>query len=138
MTVTSQSIAQPWNKGIGACPREFRTLGRRLIGWVVAWWFFAKIVPIFESVHLALGCMVSSLGSFLIGISHFSTAAGIWLIPVCLVADCAIALAAERNDGRQWQRRWAQAVEISLFTGVVLAMLVFLSPLLVIWITARS
>jgi hypothetical protein len=138
MMVTSQSIGQPPNTNIGFLPRELRTLARHLIGWVVAWWFFAKILPIFETVHLALGFAVSSLGSFLVGISHFSTSAGMWLIPVCLVMDCVIALAAERKDGRHWQRRWTQAVEVFLLAVVVLAMLVFLAPLLVIWIAGPS
>jgi type II secretory pathway component PulF len=137
MTATSQSIGQPSNSNFDFLPQEFRTLTRRLVGWIVAWWFFAKILPIFETVHLALGLAVSSLGSCLVAISDFSTSAGKWLIPVCLVVDCAIALAAEGKDSRHWQRRWTRAVEVFLFATVVLAMLVFLTPLLVIWITAR-
>lgn len=111
---------------------------RHLIGWLVAWWFFAKVLPIFENVHLALGFVASSLGSFLAGISHFSTSGGIWLIPVCVAVDCALAFAAERKGGRHWQRRCTLAVEVCLFAAVVLAMLVFLPRLVVIWVAGPS
>lgn len=113
-------------------------MARHLIGWMVAWWFFAKVLPVFENVHLALGFAVSSLGSFLVGISHFSTSWGTWLIPVCVVVDCALAFVAERKGGRHWQGRCTLAVEVFLFAAVALAMLVFLPRLVVIWVGGAS
>ena len=136
MSAKSQTITNPSGNNISAFPPESRTLARHLIGWVVAWWFFAKVLPIFENVHLGLGFAVSSLGALLVGISHYSTLCGLWLVPVCLVTDCAVIVALQRMGRKAWQRRWTLAVEVFLFVAVALAMLLLLWPIVAVWVAS--
>ena len=135
MTAQAQAIGQT-SGDPGTLPLEGRTVARHLIGWAVAWWFFAKVLPIFENVHLGLGFEMSTLGSILVGFSYYATLFGPWLVPVCLLMDCAISCAAHRTGGRPWQRRWTLAVEFFLFAAVVMAMLVFRS-LMAIWVAGQ-
>jgi len=138
MTATSQTIAQPSNNQFSSFPLESRTVARHAIGWTVAWWFFAKVLPILVTVCVGLGFSVSTLGAFLDGMSHYATVCGPWLVPVCLIVDCAVSLGVQRMSGRLWLRRWTLAVEVFLFAAVVLAMLVFFRPLLPIWVADIS
>lgn len=138
MNAISQTMAHPTGNNVSAFPPERRTIARHLIGWVVAWWFFAKVLPIFENVYLGLGFAVSSLGSLLVGLSHYSTLSGLWLVPLCLVTDCAVIVALQRMGRKSWQHRWTLAVEVFLFAGVALVMLVFLPPIVAMWVASLS
>ena len=137
MTAAPQTIA-PLSNNPFTFPLEARTIGRHAAGWTVAWWFFAKILPVFITVGAGLGFSVSTLGTILDGMSHYSIICGPWMVPACLIGDCAVSLAAQHMGGRLWLRRWTLAVEICLFAAVVLAMLVFFRPLLPIWIAGAS
>src|SRR5690349_21946021 len=115
MNAISQTMEHSWNNNVSAFPPESRTIARHLIGWVVAWWFFAKILPIFENVHEGLGFAMSNLGSLLVGISHYSTLCGLRLVPACLVADCAVIFTLQRMGPKLWQKCWTLSVEVLLF-----------------------
>lgn len=138
MTATAQAITQPSNNHFNSFPLGRRTVARHVVGWTVAWWFFAKILPIFVNVGAGLGFPVSTLGLLLDGMSHYATVGGPWLIPVCLIVDWVVGFAAQRIGGRLWFGRWTLAVEVFLFAAVVLAMWVFFRPLLPIWVAGGS
>src|SRR5262245_59558534 len=94
MTAASATIVQRSGNYSNFFPMENRNLFRHAIAWTVAWWFFAKIIPIFVDVFLALGWGVSTLGAILDGMSHYATVCGPWLVPICLIMDCAMSVVA--------------------------------------------
>ena len=118
--------------------QDWISLLRHSLQILVAWWFLAKVVPVFYEVQLALGFPVQWHVATVMAISHVASIGAPGLLPVLLIGNFAVCFATLNAGDLHRHRQWTLLIEASGFALVTLALLAFVRPILIALTTAAS
>ena len=118
--------------------QDWISLLRHSVQILVAWWFLAKIAPVFYEVQLGLGFPVRWHVASLMAICNIASIGAPLLIPLLLLGNFAVCFATIQAGDRRRHRQWNRLIEVSLFALVTFSLLAFARPIFIALNSAPS